>query len=1127
MQAEQVQVLVQQAAAGNVDAFVTLIQTYGHGLRVALAAHLEHPGAISPVEIAVWSAVRQRLGEWLSDTPFPTWVQEIAVELVHTHLNQADRRAIDIQDALTHHIIEHCRQALADGGELGVTGLGPLVQALPEASRQLLGRRYRERQRTSAIATSLMISEAEVATSLMAARAACDWRQIARPPAPTDRLLPPLIEDWLSGTIDVDSRSLLATNLGRDLDKAAQFARQVRIHLALGALLVPFTRDDASTLARQSGMGMADSGRVMMGEAPRSSTNPRSTTHDSHRPIRGSVGNREPVIAQAQPPSASPLPWIVGGALVVVGIIALVVNSRGGRNTTVIRVEEPVTAPVVTTTITPPPAPNKSAAGSAGGVLRLEPGRSAPVQERPATPPVLSLTGSATLGQVCNDTPLELRASLSHIVGVKAVEFYNGNQRLGSVEGVPFIWTWEQPTPGTAELSARALGVDGVLSMSQAVRLDIHPALGTGRLRREWWNGTPGIVVADGMSVPGFPDRPHGADEVDSFAAPRDTNDHYLQRLRGYVLPPLDGAYTFWIAADDEAQLWLSTDDNRANLRLIAKSPAIIGGGIGYGDWDHDEGQRSAPIHLRRGQRCYIEALHKEGDGNDHVEVGWQLPNGQLQRPIPGHHLTPANDVVPAPATPGTADQAPPSVPAATRTLVRSIDFVSSGAPYVISQNLNGDRAFIDRDWRLKRLPPELASAQLIRTRNNDDRVTSNPHLKFTVDVPVEVYLALAVSGTTTPSWMQGWTRTEVVMELDGGPSFRLHRATFPAGQITLGGNEREATGATDNYMVLVVPLAAPPAPLVWKTVRAINLGGDSVEADGVKFLGQRQAESEGQTPPGTNQPGPWLSDLPWRSATTGHAQVRRNRSVDDKPLTVAGKVYEHGIGTHAPSEIVYDLGGRFSGLAALVGIDDEAIDEADVSFQVFGDGQKLFDSGSMRRGAIKPLAVPLTGVKELKLVVDANNNPSWDHSDWIAPQLLRPGGNDGVLMLRQGRRVNSSFSPKPAVDPKLRSVLGSAVAGTKDGLEFAVRVPNGPCRVYVLIGEPGVGNSRQFDLMVEGATRAGVGLLPANGWEKLGPIEVEVADGTIDVRATAIKGVPQVMGIIIEQPASTTPEKP
>src|SRR5437660_1769056 len=38
--------------------------------------------------------------------------------------------------------------------------------------------------------------------------------------------------------------------------------------------------------------------------------------------------------------------------------------------------------------------------------------------------------------------------------------------------------------------------------------------------------------------------------------------NNYGQRLRAFVVPPTNGAYTFWIASDDSSQLRLSSDEN-------------------------------------------------------------------------------------------------------------------------------------------------------------------------------------------------------------------------------------------------------------------------------------------------------------------------------------------------------------------------------------------------------------------------------------------------------------------------------------------------------------------------------------------------------------------------------------
>ena len=46
--------------------------------------------------------------------------------------------------------------------------------------------------------------------------------------------------------------------------------------------------------------------------------------------------------------------------------------------------------------------------------------------------------------------------------------------------------------------------------------------------------------------------------------------DYYGQRLRTFVVPPMNGYYTFWIASDDTSLLLLSSNENPANEKPIA-----------------------------------------------------------------------------------------------------------------------------------------------------------------------------------------------------------------------------------------------------------------------------------------------------------------------------------------------------------------------------------------------------------------------------------------------------------------------------------------------------------------------------------------------------------------------------
>jgi hypothetical protein len=111
---------------------------------------------------------------------------------------------------------------------------------------------------------------------------------------------------------------------------------------------------------------------------------------------------------------------------------------------------------------------------------------------------------------------------------------------------------------------------------------------------------------------------------------------NYAQRLRGYIHPPATGEYTFTIASDDESQLWLSPSDNPGLKQPIARQRSFTP----INTWPEGE-NRSKPIRLEAGRRYYIEAVHKEGTGDDWVGVAWTMPDGTTERPIPGSRLSP------------------------------------------------------------------------------------------------------------------------------------------------------------------------------------------------------------------------------------------------------------------------------------------------------------------------------------------------------------------------------------------------------------------------------------------------------------------------------------------------------
>jgi hypothetical protein len=158
---------------------------------------------------------------------------------------------------------------------------------------------------------------------------------------------------------------------------------------------------------------------------------------------------------------------------------------------------------------------------------------------------------------------------------------------------------------------------------------------GSGTILREWWTGIPGTAVSDLTSSGNYPGHPNGRELITKLEGPTNWADNYGTRIRGYLHPPADGNYTFWIASDANSELWLSTDDDPCYINKIAYVP----GSTNSREWTKHPEQKSSPVSLAAFGKYYIEVLHKEADGNDNVAVAWgDDPNQQV---IDGVFLSP------------------------------------------------------------------------------------------------------------------------------------------------------------------------------------------------------------------------------------------------------------------------------------------------------------------------------------------------------------------------------------------------------------------------------------------------------------------------------------------------------
>ena len=114
----------------------------------------------------------------------------------------------------------------------------------------------------------------------------------------------------------------------------------------------------------------------------------------------------------------------------------------------------------------------------------------------------------------------------------------------------------------------------------------------------------------------------------------------------------------------------------------------------------------------------------------------------------------------------------------------------------------------------------------------------------------------------------------------------------------------------------------------------------------------------------------------------------------DGKTITLSGKTYSRGFGVHAHSELRFSLKGTNGAVCTRftsdIGVDAEVGSKGSVVFQVFLDGVKKYDSGTMiGSSATKQIDLDVSGKTELRLVVtDAGNGISYDHADWASPKV-------------------------------------------------------------------------------------------------------------------------------------------
>ncbi len=179
-----------------------------------------------------------------------------------------------------------------------------------------------------------------------------------------------------------------------------------------------------------------------------------------------------------------------------------------------------------------------------------------------------------------------------------------------------------------------------------------------------------------------------------------------------------------------------------------------------------------------------------------------------------------------------------------------------------------------------------------------------------------------------------------------------------------------------------------------------------------------------------------YLADLDISQVSQGWGEPHANLSVDGHPLSIGGQKFAKGLGTHAVSEFILDLGGHADSFSAQVGVDDEVGQGRGAAiFKVLGDnGQILWQSKELHSGdAPVPVNLPLTDVKRLILAVEVPEAIDFAHADWADAYVVygKKGRPKAISSIHEEAVI---LTPKSAPTPRINS---TSVVGERPGHEL------------------------------------------------------------------------------------------
>lgn len=124
----------------------------------------------------------------------------------------------------------------------------------------------------------------------------------------------------------------------------------------------------------------------------------------------------------------------------------------------------------------------------------------------------------------------------------------------------------------------------------------------------------------------------------------------------------------------------------------------------------------------------------------------------------------------------------------------------------------------------------------------------------------------------------------------------------------------------------------------------------------------------------------------------------KKDKSIDGNNITIGGKVYESGVGTHGPSQIIIKLNGSVTDFYTVLGVDDEVKEAGNFDYHVYvkaeGGATEDVAKGTINRFSNQSVDIHadnLSGWKYLYLETSngTDGTNTSDHVDWANAYLV------------------------------------------------------------------------------------------------------------------------------------------